>query len=228
MRPLRRHDGVQLMTWIQAAGGRPIDLMRPNLAGLDWPRHVAAPLARIARFTGHVERGPFSVAEHSVRTADAAFEETGDRALAAALVLHDAHEAFLGDLNTMCFEALVATVAAMATDGAAADRAASAVRAGWKLMKRRLDLAIFAAAGLPAPDRRLEAAVKSFDMRALESERRHLLGPGARAWGWDGDPPPPLRLRGGYAVWPWPRAADEWLAAFERHVVPAARALEPA
>lgn len=80
--------------WIQTRGGRAFDLGHPRVEDVD-PRDVAYALARICRFTGHVEH--YSVAEHSVfvsRLADLYLPGA-----AAWGLLHDAAEAYVGDVS---------------------------------------------------------------------------------------------------------------------------------
>lgn len=59
---------------------------------------IAHALSRICRYGGHVRvpDGIYSVAEHSVR-ASYLFPETGPQ-VQLAILLHDAHEAYLGDV----------------------------------------------------------------------------------------------------------------------------------
>jgi hypothetical protein len=57
---------------------------------------VAHSLSRICRFNGHTE-ATYSVAQHSLLVAQVVAETHPD--LAVVALLHDAHEAFLGDLS---------------------------------------------------------------------------------------------------------------------------------
>lgn len=76
-----------------------VDLACPKEADVDW-QLIAQALSRIARFCGlNGDDGAYSVAQHCVLGADALFNETGDGILAAQFLLHDAHEAFLGDIT---------------------------------------------------------------------------------------------------------------------------------
>ena len=82
---------------IQLHSGLMFDLIHPD------PKRIllydiAHSLARICRFTGHVD-GFYSVAEHSVYVAQIIAGRLGDRhpAIAAGL-LHDAEEAYVGDV----------------------------------------------------------------------------------------------------------------------------------
>lgn len=61
------------------------------------PRDIAHALAHVCRFGGHVAVF-YSVAEHSVAVARQAWRLTGDVEVTLAALLHDAPEAYLGDV----------------------------------------------------------------------------------------------------------------------------------
>lgn len=71
----------------------PFDLTVDNIRLDD----IAHALAHTCRFGGHVATF-YSVAEHSIAVARQALRLTGDLELAAAALLHDAAEAYLGDI----------------------------------------------------------------------------------------------------------------------------------
>lgn len=79
--------------WIQTTTGRRfyLDDVEENVIDI---RDIATALSRIARFGGH-GNAFISVAEHSVRVADACPAE-----FRLAGLLHDASEAYLGDVST--------------------------------------------------------------------------------------------------------------------------------
>lgn len=56
--------------------------------------------SRHNRYCGATKGLVYSVAEHSVRCADAALRDECDAELAAYLLCHDMHEAYLGDDTT--------------------------------------------------------------------------------------------------------------------------------
>lgn len=212
--------------WIQTASGAAFNLIAPDPAHIDFDVDVAEALARTARFGGHVRSGPYSVAQHCCIGADAIWRETGDSDLALAFLLHDAHEAYLGDITTPMTEALIIAIGSygaaskvLSAVGAAAARNAvrMATREGLRLLKANMDRAIWTAAGLDWPMTAVRhAAIKSMDLRMLATERRHLLGPSPHPWGACFDAAKPLRLPGGLRVWPWAQAADEWRLRFRR------------
>lgn len=121
---------------------------------------ISMSLARITRYTGHTLLG-WSVAQHSLlvlRMAQLDYAEAGDRlppSLARALLLHDAHEAYTGD---------VASPIKLALGNAWADfeaKHANHVRAALGVSKAMSDHM---------------AMVKHYDLAALRVERDRLLG----------------------------------------------------
>lgn len=204
------------MTWLQTASGRAFDLLKPDWRQVDFTVDVPEALARIARFTGHVRAGPYSVAQHCVIGADAVFRETKDREAAAAFLLHDAHEAYLGDIATPIVWALIESFRQNSTTGGFG---ADALRRTLDRLKHNLDVAIYQAAfvvgeGCPRQYRDL---VKRMDLRMLATEARHLLGPAPQPWAiLDGVEP--IRMVGKLIVWPWPLAADEYRERLRRYL----------
>jgi len=83
---------AQTKSSISIVGGDFFDLLNP--AGNDYDIEVIAhALSRINRFTGHIEAEFYSVAEHSVLVSEAVPEK-----YALVGLLHDASEAFVGDV----------------------------------------------------------------------------------------------------------------------------------
>lgn len=195
------------MTWLQTASGRAFDLLRPDWRAVDFDVDIAEALARIARFTGHVRSGPYSVAQHCVLGADAVWRDTRSREAAAAFLLHDAHEAYLGDIATPTARALVDRVRFL--EG---HILGDVVSKSMKSLKATIDREIYRAAfmgmnGCPAEHRE---TVRIYDIRMLVTERNHLLGPSPQPWGAPYDTAEPLRLTGKITPWLWPHAADEF------------------
>ena len=79
------------VAWIRTHTGLRFDLLDPRPEAID-PRDVAHALARLCRFGGHVRRF-YSVAQHSLLVADLA-----PLGLELPALLHDASEAYLGDV----------------------------------------------------------------------------------------------------------------------------------
>jgi uncharacterized protein len=215
------------MTWKQTASGRAFDLLHPRAEDVDFARDVAWPLACLARYGGHVPAGVYSVAQHCVQGADALLEETGSPAAALAFLLHDAHEAYCGDIATPVAKALAThaglTVASPQARDSSGRRdphqraAEAAVTYGLKRMKRALDAAIHAAAGVPWPlPAMVEHVVEEMDRRMLNTERAQFLAPPPRPWPHDDKPTVPVRLRGRLRCWPAENACAAWLDRLHR------------
>lgn len=195
--------------WVLTGAGRAVDLLTPTAGSIDLDVDVAEALARLPRFNGHVRSGAYSVAQHCVIGADLLARDA-DADLAAAFLLHDAHEAYVGDIATPVQMALARAAAAAGTRAGLNVEVGSYVLMGIADLKARLDQAIHAAAGLRWPLTPTQhARVKAMDGAMLTHEARRLLPAPPRAGGF----PPiaiPLRLGEKLTPWPWPRAADEY------------------
>lgn len=205
--------------WMQTLTGRAMDLMYPSPAMVDLTGEVAEVLARLPRFGGHVASGIYSVAQHCVLGADVIQAETGDWDLTRAYLLHDAHEAYMGDIASPVAEAIRertgrAFAGRMQTTPKVCrlvgrDAARDALRG----LKQDLDAAIHTAAGMDFPlSPALRKAVHEWDLRMLQVERAHLLPRPPHRWHPDLDHVPPAPLRSRIRLWPWPEAADAYRA----------------
>lgn len=215
------------MTWIQTASGRRFDLASPTAAMVDFDTDVPDALARLARFTGHIAAGPYSVAQHSVLCCEAVMMETGDPLAAAYALLHDAHEAYIGDWSTPLKQAIRAVSARGTSDETDCDVETRHVAWTLDTLEAGVIAAVHEAAGLPPPHHVYRTIVKDIDYRMLHAERRQLLDPGrrpAQRWWYDGtkDAPRPIRSLGKLTAWPWVIGGDRFRVAF-RHYVPLAR-----
>ncbi len=175
--------------WVQTASGRAFPLLDPMPDDVE-PRDIAAALAKLCRFTGHCQL-PYSVAEHCLRVAA---QLPADLALYG--LLHDAHEAYLGDWSTPLKWAVERL-------------------GGGDMLERlewRIASAIHARFGLPWPLLpEQQAKVKHTDLLLLATERRDLLGLGP-PWGLELPEPLPRAIR----PMAWASAEAEWLAALSR------------
>lgn len=190
-----------------------LDLVRPDLGRIDIRRDIAEPLAVIPRFGGHegarrTDRRIWSVGQHCVVGAKAMLDETGDPRLALGFLLHDAHEAFIGDITTPTRDAIAVLCAV----------AGAMFRTALADLKQKLDAQIHVRAGLQlsAADR---AAIHLMDMRMLASEARQILGvePEKEPHLWPAECPKatPVRTNGALCPWPAKRTADEWMALWD-------------
>lgn len=158
------------MSWMQTASGIEFDLVRPTARMVVFD-DVAEHLAKIARFAGATPGVFYSVAEHCCRAADAVFAKTGDPTLAAYVLLHDAHEAYIVDRITP--ERWAEEEIAQDFFG---DLGAAAVKTTPRLLRYRIDEAIHAAAWLPFPlSAEMQASVKMIDLVMLRTEKRDLM-----------------------------------------------------
>lgn len=197
--------------WIMTATGGQWPYLAPTPAHVDF-RDIALMLARQSRWNGATEVPPgkiYSIAQHSVvvchHVANPDWKLYG--------LLHDAHEAYTGDIPTPMKRALDA----LGGNAALAD------------LQARADAAIFAAAGLTHPmPKAIATAIKHADMRALATEKL-LLMPEGRGQDWtpEAKPFPNARL---FSPWEWSKAAEaflkhlEVLMPFHQHEAMSARA----
>lgn len=215
--------------WILTASGIAFDLLNPTPAMVHWP-DVAESLARIPRFNGHIGGGAYSVAQHCVLGARALLEETENPRLAGLFLLHDAHEAYVGDIATPVARAIasVAEIQARLDDWFDPDIPAhvrgdigrNSAKLAIDCLKLRIDGAIHGAAFAVPPTCAERTAIKRMDARMLATEMRQLwarapqsliteaLGEAAQL--------PPVRLSGRLRIWPWPDAADAYLRALHQ------------
>jgi hypothetical protein len=150
------------MTAILMGSGISIDLDAPSGLSL---REIAFTLARICRFGGHLpEDGPialYSVADHSVLVSRLLGQWGFDRETQMLGLLHDAHEALIGDITTPVKHWL---------GNACAERDA------------QIELATLTMLGAPVRDEPRLRAVKLADQVALMVEAK-LLGLSLPAFG---------------------------------------------
>lgn len=151
------------MTWILTATGRSIDLAKPRQGDIN-AMDIAWALAQTNRFTGHCLR-PYSVAEHSLLVCELAehIYRLNVHGLLAAL-MHDAHEAYCGDLSSP---------------------GKQAVGTAWQQFEGRLQHEVRTAFDLHVASNLHREALKQCDLIALATERRDLMpstGAGNQPW----------------------------------------------
>lgn len=149
------------MTWCQTSLGNRWDFAAPDPDSVNWAE-IAHAMSNTCRFGGHT-RVFYSVAEHCCRVHDWLKEKGAPMSARLVGLLHDAHEAYIGDIPTPLANVL----------------GCEAIKA----LKEQHDRAIFKAANLPFPwSDETTQWVKRADAVFLMSERDALLGPGSEPW----------------------------------------------
>lgn len=148
--------------WIQTQSGRAFDLLDPRSEDVDIA-DIAHALARINRFNGHTAGEPYSVAHHSMLVADLLASWGAPPAIVREGLLHDASEAYYGDITSPLKAALRAFE--IEQEGAHAGALDG--------LTRTIDRAVRQALELPDHETPI---VKRADLVALAIERRDLFG----------------------------------------------------
>jgi 5'-deoxynucleotidase YfbR-like HD superfamily hydrolase len=142
-------------TTMQTYTGRLIDLANFRREDVHIP-DIAHALSLINRFTGH-SKCPYSVAQHSVMVSRLTQPE-----IAMWGLLHDASEAYLGDVATPL----------------------KSLMPGYRELEEHVQRTVAKVFGLPWP---MPADVKTADLRALMAEKRDLVSV-SHDWGIDVEP----------------------------------------
>lgn len=200
--------------WMQSLHGRAVDLVEPRVGQVDFGE-IADTLSQINRYGG-AARPAVSVANHTLIAYRAACTVGATERERALVLLHDAHEARIGDKTTPVKQMEFAVAREMF--GLTGEDTLRQVMAE---IARRHDAAIHAAAGLDVPDEAERAFVHRCDITALNTERRDFLGTAPLGWGEAIDAVPPLPSR--QRLLPPARAAIELHELFLSHL-PGARA----
>lgn len=183
--------------YIVTCSGRRVSLTDPDAATIDI-RDIAHHLAFINRYAGATAL-PYCVADHSCLVAAILRRETPRVALIG--LLHDAHEAYLGDIVSPAKRALFGSpVIPTRFDGLAG----------------ALDLAIFDACGIAPPSIDEMKRVAVADEIALVTEWRDLMEHGAPC-PIDGVPP----ARNAVKPLTWSRAEEKFLSVFHELTIAA-------
>lgn len=177
-------------SWIQTFTGRAFDLLDPKPKQID-PLDIAHALSNLCRFTGHV-RTFYSVAQHSCLVAEIVSDlwRSGPSGrpcpelVQLAALLHDAPEAYIGDVSTPLKRAIRG-------EGQLSE---------YDVIEERIAGAVLHRFLWPgaAPDESVSTLIKRADMIALATEHAALFdGPTPRPWGLELPQPWP------YKITPW-------------------------
>jgi uncharacterized protein len=133
--------------WIATRGGRAVDLLSPDPASIHL-EDIAHALSHLCRFTGHTERF-YSVAEHSVL-----MSYMVPPSLAVAALMHDAAEAYLGDVSAPLKSLLPK----------------------YRFLEARMEAAIHTRLELPELGVEERAIIRDADLRMLKAEQKQAMG----------------------------------------------------
>ena len=206
------------------ACGSLLDLLNPDPALIDLRDGVPRALAHQPRFAAQApyER-QYSVAQHCILGALALEQETGNPQLAMHFLLHDAHEAFIGDLTRPFQNALAMAIAQVGNEDIephpALLRAAEETLAiALNKVKRKLACAIYAAAHIAPPSAMERDQIHDMDMRMLRWERDHILtNPRGNLWQPDVETAEPIKSMCCLAnhIWRPTESLKRWIAVFD-------------
>jgi uncharacterized protein len=179
------HHGGMLVpeaTQIETASGRFVDVLDPDPAALD-PADIAHALAMTCRYGGHVARF-YSVAEHAILVEDLVRTLSRDVDLYLAAALHDAAEAYLGDVVSPLKYALRSlehrsSMAFCDLDG---------FRGSYKELTQRMERALGERFSID-PALFDHPTIARADMWALAIEARELTHTKGANWRWPGEIP---------------------------------------
>lgn len=176
------------MSAIQTFGGRRFDPTAPDSETID-TGDIAHALAQLCRFGGHC--APFySVAQHSCVVADAVGAAGGTTEVVRAALLHDASEAYLGDLPHPL-------------------KHRTELGELYRRIEEPLQATIMRRFGLSPT---VPELVKRIDRAALAAERIAFMRPSDDGWWPELDGVPPLAVA--LEAWPPERAEAELLRRF--------------
>ena len=190
--------------WTQTRFGKAFDLVNPDPALIDFGE-IALTLAELPRYAANFEK-PITVAMHTLIAMAAADPDD-----LPYVLIHDAHEAFMGDITAPTAQALGAIA------GAAHGQSASlAVKFAIDDLKARLDAAVHHAAGLALPSAVRRERIRRADLIALQTERRDFLAHTPKPWAASIEAFGPLRKK--YRMRPPAIVAEELHARFNTYL----------
>ena len=163
--------------------GLAVDVERITAADVHWP-DVSWSLSNLCRWNGHCTRF-YSVAQHCCLAHDLLPKDQAVHGL-----LHDAHEAFVGDIVRPVKEAV------------GNYRVTS--------LQLQLDAAIYEAAGVDEPDEAAIEAVNRVDSMLLAAEARDLVAWSKAVQDWHAQRAESCRYVDEIKPWPRAKARREW------------------
>lgn len=137
--------------WMQTRSGKKIVLRDPKPEDF-CIEDIAHGLSNVCRFGGHVAEF-YSVAQHSVLVAETVAQLAGSREMQLHGLLHDASEAYIGDVIWPLKQAIE--------------------MGGYRWLEHLFEVAIAHAFGFPAV---MHPIVKRADLIVLATEKRDLMG----------------------------------------------------
>jgi len=146
--------------------GAMVSLVDPEPFTIDI-EDIARHLSKISRYNGatRTEHG-YSVAQHSAWVAAAVevfLDDPEDTGTVMCALLHDAHEAYMGDITRPL-------------------KSHPGLGSAFKLIERRLDIAIFVSLNVPMPLLHQKTVIKQADNWALALEARRFMYSGGCHW----------------------------------------------
>jgi hypothetical protein len=158
------------MTWMLTYTGATVDLQFGDPTAISI-LDIAAGLSKINRFNGHTRR-VYSVAEHSLHVCHVMERDLQIREprLLLAGLLHDAHEAYIGDLSTPMKQALTQI-----------SNASEAIDS-WAAIEARAEFTVRCRFGVHTIAAQRHAVIRMADLIMLRTERDALLPPSGPAW----------------------------------------------
>lgn len=182
-----------MSTWAQTTSGVAFDLLDPRAEDVRLA-DIAHALSRINRFSGHTHGEPYSVAHHSMLVADLLASWGAPVEVVLEGLLHDAPEAYYGDITSPVKSAVESMVArafkvlpAFIRDAIHELAPAAEQHARWMILAplrafmKPIDECVRGALDIPVCETDL---VKRADLVALAIERRDLFGGVAEPRDW--------------------------------------------
>ena len=148
-----------MKNWIETLSGIAFDLDNPTSAMVNFD-DVATSLSRQCRYNGHCSNF-YSIAEHSIHCTDMAKLDGCNKYIQLLTLIHDAHEAFIGDIVRPIKVVLGEQI---------------------KLIEERIDEVLYVKLGIKPPSNKIRQIVKSYDDSLLTTEASTMMASGGKDW----------------------------------------------